>query len=430
MRQTSTVSTTDRARVPRSGIVGGTFALLGALYFAQGLPFGFFTQALPVVLRRSGYSLVAVSASGVLFAPWALKFLWAPYVDRYGSRRRWLLSLQLGAAAVALVLACLDLASGLQWLFVGIAVVNVLSATQDVVTDGLAVRLLDARGRGVGNGIQLGAYRIGMIVGGGVLLWLFSFAGWRALFVAMAALIAASTIPVLLLRTQLDRADVRPAESATAVRLAGTWWVRLRRPGVLAFIGLIAAYKFGNSMGSALVGPFLSDLGLSLGQIALLEGGVASGSALAGAALGAGYATRFGRRRALLVAGITQTLALGFYVAAALDIGGLALVVTASVSEHVFGGAATVVLFALMMDASERVYAGTDYTLLACAVVFSQGIAGLAAGVVGQAFGYAAMFGTGLLLSGLGCALLLWALKKGIGPVQLSESGVMAPDQT
>lgn len=237
--------------------------MLGALYFAQGLPFGFFTQALPVVLRRSGYSLVAISASGVLFAPWALKFLWAPYVDRYGSRRRWLLSLQLGAAAVALVLACLDLTSGLQWLFVGIAVVNVLSATQDVVTDGLAVRLLDARDRGVGNGIQLGAYRIGMIVGGGVLLWLFSFAGWRALFVAMAALIVASTIPVLLLRTQLDRADVRPAESTTAVRLAGTWWVRLRRPGVLAFIGLIAAYKFGNSMGSALVGPFLSDVGLS-----------------------------------------------------------------------------------------------------------------------------------------------------------------------
>ena len=68
----------------------GTLTLLGALYFAQGLPFGFFTQALPVVLRESGFSLVKISATGVLFLPWALKFLWAPYVDRYGSRRRWL----------------------------------------------------------------------------------------------------------------------------------------------------------------------------------------------------------------------------------------------------------------------------------------------------------------------------------------------------
>ena len=28
--------------------------LLASLYFAQGLPFGFFTQALPVILREQG----------------------------------------------------------------------------------------------------------------------------------------------------------------------------------------------------------------------------------------------------------------------------------------------------------------------------------------------------------------------------------------
>src|SRR5690606_32050438 len=149
----------------RLGIPTGTLALLAALYFAQGLPFGFFTQALPVVLRESGFSLVAISASGVLFAPWALKFLWAPYVDRYGTRRQWLLTLQLAASAVALGMACLDLSSSLQWLFVGIAVINALSATQDVATDGLAVNLLGPRQRGLGNGIQVGAYRIGMIAG-------------------------------------------------------------------------------------------------------------------------------------------------------------------------------------------------------------------------------------------------------------------------
>ena len=46
-----------------------TVVLLVALYFAQGLPYGFFTQALPVVLRESGFSLMAISATGVLFAP-------------------------------------------------------------------------------------------------------------------------------------------------------------------------------------------------------------------------------------------------------------------------------------------------------------------------------------------------------------------------
>ena len=41
--------------------------LLAALYLAQGLPYGFFTQALPVLLRDAGYSLKAISATSLLF---------------------------------------------------------------------------------------------------------------------------------------------------------------------------------------------------------------------------------------------------------------------------------------------------------------------------------------------------------------------------
>lgn len=407
-----------------ASFTAGTLTLLGALYFAQGVPFGFFTQALPVVLRESGYSLVQISAAGVLFLPWGLKFLWAPYVDRYGTRRRWLLTLQSAAAAIALALSFLDLSSTLQWLFLGIFVMNAVSATQDIATDGIAVRTLSVRQRGLGNGLQVGAYRIGMVCGGGVLLWLFSFAGWRALFVAMAALLLIATIPVWLMRGQLSAADAAGEhdEVEAPARLAITWWYRLRRPGMLAFIALIVGFKFGNSMGSALVGPFLSDSGLTLGQIALVEGGVSSVAALGGAALGAWLSFRYGRRNALLVGGVSQTLSLGLYVAASMGIGGFPLLVTANVTEHVLGGAATVAVFALMMDASEKRFAGSDYTLMACAIVFAQGAAGLAAGVVGDLFGYTAMFGSALVLSGIGCAALIVALDRGVGPSGLREA--------
>ncbi|MCZ4278653.1 MFS transporter [Rhodococcoides yunnanense] len=431
-----------------ASFTAGTLTLLGTLYFAQGVPFGFFTQALPVVLRESGYSLVQISAAGVLFLPWGLKFLWAPYVDRYGTRRRWLLTLQSAAAAIALALSFLDLSSTLQWLFLGIFVMNAVSATQDIATDGIAVRTLSVAQRGLGNGLQVGAYRIGMVCGGGVLLWLFSFAGWRALFVAMAALLLIATIPVWLMRGQLSAADAAGEQDADAAgeqdadaageqdadaagerdevdapaRLAITWWYRLRRPGMFAFIALIIGFKFGNSMGSALVGPFLSDSGLTLGQIALVEGGVSSVAALGGAALGAWLSFRYGRRNALLVGGVSQTLSLGLYVAASMGIGGFPLLVTANITEHVLGGAATVAVFALMMDASEKRFAGSDYTLIACAVVFAQGAAGLAAGVVGDLFGYTAMFGSALVLSGIGCAALIVALDRGVGPSGLRDA--------
>lgn len=60
-------------------------ALLTSLYLCQGLPYGFFTQALPVVMRKEGISLQLFGLTSLLALPWTLKFLWAPLVDNYGS---------------------------------------------------------------------------------------------------------------------------------------------------------------------------------------------------------------------------------------------------------------------------------------------------------------------------------------------------------
>ena len=81
-----------------------------ALYFSQGLPFGFFTQALPVLLREQGFSLGQIGLSSLLVVPWALKFLWAParrslVVARVGRRKSWIVPLQLGAVVVLALLA-------------------------------------------------------------------------------------------------------------------------------------------------------------------------------------------------------------------------------------------------------------------------------------------------------------------------------------
>ncbi|HOG13146.1 MAG TPA: hypothetical protein PLR47_09110, partial [Smithellaceae bacterium] len=60
----------------------GKTALLFMLYLSQGLPFGFQATALPALLRERGLSLAAIGFAGALAAPWLLKPLWAPLVDR------------------------------------------------------------------------------------------------------------------------------------------------------------------------------------------------------------------------------------------------------------------------------------------------------------------------------------------------------------
>jgi MFS family permease len=401
--------------------------VLSALYVAQGLPFGFFVQALPVMMRQAGYSLIAIGATGMLSLPWVLKFLWAPYVDRYGTRRQWLVPLQLAAVLGALLLAPLDLQRALPVLFAAMLLFNLLAATQDIATDGLAVRMLASRVRGLGNGIQVGAYRIGMVIGGGLLLWLYAVAGWSTMFIVMAALLLLCSLPVWWLREAAPAAPAAAAPGAL-LRTAGEWWPRLRQPGVPAFVALICLYKFGDSMGAALIGPFMKDVGLSLTQIAWLKGTLASVCSLLGAAAGGWLAYAVGRRRALLIGGLTQTASLALYALAALDIGGYAMIASACVAEHVLGGIATVALFTLMMDACDADHASTDYTLLACVIVVAQGLASMSAAVVGQWLGYPWLFSSSVLLSGLGCAALVLALDRGLGPPRLQAVWRRTPE--
>src|SRR6187399_2512819 len=165
--------------LPRSGLpLPHKLGLLATLYLAQGVPIGFFTQALPVVMRQQGYALAWIGLSSLLGLPWALKWLWAPLIDaryspRLGRRRTWLLGLQLATALLLLMLALTGHEGAMVWLLVGSFVSNLLAASQDVATDGLAIELLTTKERGAGNGVQVGAYRLGMIFGGGALLVVF-----------------------------------------------------------------------------------------------------------------------------------------------------------------------------------------------------------------------------------------------------------------
>lgn len=391
--------------------------LLTSLYVAQGLPYGFFTQALPVLLRDAGLSLKAISATSLLFLPWALKFLWAPFVDHRGTRRQWLLPLQLSAVVGALALSQVDLGRGFLVVLAAAFLFNVIAACQDVATDGLAVRILDTRERGLANGIQVGAYRIGMILGGGLLLWIFARTDWATMFACMAALLAVTVLPVLWLR------EPPPPEAAlrpSAGQLAAGWIQRLRVPGMGAFIALICFYKFGDSMVATLIGPFMRDSGLSKETIALMKGTVGSVASLGGAALGGWFAFRAGRRAALLACGLLQSASLLFYVAAAHGIGGLGMFWAGTVAEHLLGSMATVALFTLMMDASDPEHAGTDYTLLACAIVFTMGLANFTGAAIADAVGYAPTFLAGFVLSVAGCLVLVGSLdaRRGLARLQ------------
>ena len=85
------------------------YVLLFSLYWAQGLPVGFMTHALPVILRAQGVSLTHIGGFGLLMLPWSIKVFWAPLVDRYGSTkghyRSWIIPAQLLSVIVLIILS-------------------------------------------------------------------------------------------------------------------------------------------------------------------------------------------------------------------------------------------------------------------------------------------------------------------------------------
>jgi PAT family beta-lactamase induction signal transducer AmpG len=373
-------------------------ALLGSLYFSQGLPFGFFTQALPLLLRHQGASLTAIGFSSLLAAPWALKFLWAPAVDRYhhpalGRRRSWILPLQLTASVVLAAIAATAASEALPVLLAAVLLINLLSATQDVATDGLAVDMLASHERGLANGVQVAGYRVGMIVGGGALLIVHDELGPTLTFGAMALLTALASVPIVL-------TDEPPAASPRATpQLRRPHFVR--RPGAARILLLIVTYKAGEAFASGMFRPFLADLGLGLAEVGWMVGTTGSVAGLAGAVAGGALVNPLGRRPALLIFGALQAATVASYAYLAISAPGLLELSILCGVEHFAGGMATAALFTCMMDWSRSECGATDFTVQACAMAIATGIATAISGVSADLLGYAGHFALGAALATL-----------------------------
>lgn len=384
--------------------------LLGSLYFAQGLPYGFFTQTVPVLLREQKVSLGKIGFTALLTWPWALKFLWAPLVDRWysprwGRRRSWILPMQLGSALTLLAMGLVPGATELVPLLIGVTLLNFFAATQDVATDGLAIDVLPPGERGFANGLQVGGYRVGMILGGGALLIYYAELGDRGVFLAMALFTVLASLPALTMREAATSAPTVAAERPPPSGAAPASVHFLRLPGVWRVLVLISVYKIGAYLGTGMLRPFLVDAGFTLDEIGKMIGTFGFIAGLLGAMGGGLAVTRLGRRRALLLFGVVQAGAVAGFAWLAYgspDRTGYYAVITA---EHFTTGLGTASLFTAMMDWCRPERAGTDYTVQASAVVIATSLANVASGLLAQAYGYGPTFLAAVAVCFIGTAI-------------------------
>jgi len=384
--------------------------------------------ALPVYLRQQGVSLTGVGFAGALALPWLLKALWAPLVDRFywrafGRRRSWIVPMQLG-----LVLACAAAAGvgpeterGLYLLLGLVFAMNLLAATQDVAVDGLAVDVLRPDELGYGNAAQVVGYKLGMLTGGGLLVWASGAVGWEGLFALMGMLMAG----VLLLTTLGLRERAAAAEGAgdadgaqpTLREILAKLKAALAVPGGAWLLVFVGTYKLGEALVDAMFKPFLVDVGFTAAQIGAWLGTWGMLASLLGSLLGGLLAARVSLWKALALTAALRLVPLaGEWALAAGGAPSGGAVIAVTVAESLFGGALTTAMFAFMMSRVDRSIGATHYTVLACVEVLGKSPGVFASGKLAEVLGYAGLFGLGTLLSAAFLLLLIPLRRSPSGP--------------
>jgi PAT family beta-lactamase induction signal transducer AmpG len=359
-------------------------AWLGGLSFASGLPYFLFNETVPLWLAQEGMSLAGIGLATGASMPWVLKFLWAPLVDRLGSRRTWIRACLLLLAATTAVLAAADPARHGVALGVLLLVYVTLSATQDIAIDAYTIETTTGRELGVANSVRIAAYRGASFVSSALLVWVAARRGWDGAFLAGAGITAALGAASFLL-PETARGAQR-AESLGEPILA-----MLRRPGIWAVILFALTFKLDISAMDPMTKPFWIARGLSLDQIAALTTGRLIAT-LAGAALGGLLATRIGLFRALWTMGLVQLLSSLGYAFAAAAAPDIRIISAAALFENFAAGLGTAAFLAFLMSVCERRYAATQFALLTAVYALSRWAVGLTSGVLAEWLGFANYF--------------------------------------
>ena len=386
------------------------FVVLAGLYLAQSIPAYLFAAALPPIMRQSGVSRSAIGLIAILFIPLMLKFLWAPYIDRFRPiarrhRAGWIIITQTATICCLVALAFVDPINIAAVLTIGMAVA-ILVSTQDIATDGYATKNLAPEDRGIGNAIQGGAIAIGVVLGGMLALMLYDRIGWTATVLIVAAVSALPLVAAFAMREHDPAGPTTPSARPSILRF-------LKRPETREILIIALVYRASEGLVKSMEGPYLVDRGVPLDWIGYISGGGAVTAGVAGSAIAAVLLRQIGNGGVLALLGGLRTLCFLLFALHAFGIlTGYVPLFGAALFQTLIRYMEVVALYSLFMSVSSSDQPGTDFTVLACAQLIVYLAGSLVAGVLADLMGYGALFLLATVISGLAVAVTAKLLRR------------------
>jgi PAT family beta-lactamase induction signal transducer AmpG len=358
-----------------------------ALGFSSGLPFLLTGNTLGAWLRDEGTELSAIGFISWVGLAYALKFVWAPLLDRVelpalgrlGKRRSWIVLAQLGVVAGLAAMSAIGPQGGLVVFGVFAVVVAFASATQDIAID--AWRIESSRNAEelglLSASYQLG-YRVAVLITQALIFNIAARTGWEVSYGLMAMLmgfgLAAALYAAEPKTVDSFVAGARLPAPATAIWTLGGLYDAVVGPFVAFFaahgtkalllLAAISLYRLPDFVMGPMVNPFYRDLGLSLDAIGAMRASVGLWATLAGIAAGGFCAVRLGFVRTLVLGAFlcpASNLGLTIMAFAGPDLGVFAAALSLENFSEAFAGTA---LIAWMSSLTTFGYVATQYALL------------------------------------------------------------------
>jgi PAT family beta-lactamase induction signal transducer AmpG len=369
-----------------------TLLLLG---FASGLPLYLTGSTLKAWMTDEGLSLATIGLFSFVTLPYSLKVFWAPFLDRFslsvlGRRRGWMLLMQLGMALALGFLAFTQPHLSLTRVAILALAVAITSATFDIATDAWRAEALDQKHLGLGNSFHIAAYRVAMLVSGGLALILAQAFGWRTTYLAMAVLTLLG-MGGTWLASNTDAVATAPRTLREAI--AGPLKDLLQRPGIAYLLAFAVFYKLGDWLAESMTMPFLlRGMGFSKMQIGTVQKTTAMVAIILGGLIGGWMLTRMKLVKVLWICGFVQAGSiLGFWAISMLG-RHLPLLVAANTLENLAYGMGGSAFAALLMGSCNRAYTGTQYALFSALMALPRSLFAGLTGFMADWYGWKLYF--------------------------------------
>lgn len=363
------------------------------LGFSSGMPYYVLAALIPFWMRNNDISLSTIGALSLLYLPFALKFLWAPFMDRFsppflGRRRGWALITQVALVILIAMLGLFEPEVSLVSIAVIMFMVSVFSASQDIVLDAYRRELLADDELGTGTSIWVNAWRVSGLVPGALSLALSDYVSWSIVFLVTSGFMLLGIVAILMVREVSDDKLAPKTMKDAVVKPFVEFFSRDGVRGGLTILAFLFFYKLGDNMATALATPFYLDMGFTGTEIASVAKVAGLWSSLAGGILGGVIMLKVNINRALWLFGFVQILTILPYVwlsQAGHSLVGLFVVVS---GEYLGVGLGAIGLVAYMARETSRAFTATQFALFTSFMLLPRTFANATTGFIVDAVGW------------------------------------------